>query len=402
MDKQALKLKRIQDVDLENKKVLVRVDYNVPMEGTKVMDKTRIQETLPTLRHLLDANCKTILLSHRGRPTTKARDQFSLKPLLPILKDILGVPVHFSEDFMGSSVQSVIDKAKPGEAVLLENLRFHPGEEKNDNTFAKSLAQLGEYFIQDAFGTLHRAHASTVGVPRYLPGAIGYLVQKELKFLDRVLGNPERPFLAILGGAKVSDKIGVIHRLMDRVDTLLIGGGMAYTFLAAQGVSVGKSLVEKNKISDAEKIIEEAYNRSLELLVSPDHLMVKEIKPDAEMVVSQAMAVQEGWIGVDIGLHTLELFTEKIAEAKTIFWNGPMGIFEIPAFAQGSLELAKAMAKATEEGAMTIVGGGDTLAVLAKAGVSKKMTHCSTGGGATLELMEGKTLPGLLALSQQE
>ncbi|MBI4051182.1 MAG: phosphoglycerate kinase [Elusimicrobia bacterium] len=401
MGKQALKLKRIQDAELKDKKVLVRVDYNVPLEGTTVTDQTRIQETLPTLKHLLESNCKIILLSHLGRPKGVVDDKFSLKPVVPVLKQMLKTQVHFGVDCMGPDAEKLVAKAKPGEVILLENLRFHPEEEKNDTSFAKALAGLGDYFIQDAFGALHRSHASTVGIPKYLPSAIGYLVQKELEFLDRTLGNPQRPFLALLGGAKISDKIGVIHRLLERVNTLLIGGGMTYTFLAAQGVSVGKSLVEKDKIQDAEKIIEEAYNRNVAFLVPADHVMVKEIRPGAPTLVSQAMAVQEDWIGVDIGPHTVELFSEKIAESKTIFWNGPMGIFEMEPFSHGSVEIAKILAQATEAGAVTVVGGGDTLAVLAKAGAADKMTHCSTGGGASLELLEGKVLPGLSALSQE-
>jgi phosphoglycerate kinase len=282
---------------------------------------------------------------------------------------------------------------------LCENLRFHAEEEANDPDFAKQLSKLGDMFIQDAFGALHRAHASTAGVPKNLPSAIGLLVQKELEFLDRVIGNPTRPFLAVIGGAKVSDKLGVLTKLLDRLDALVIGGGMAYTFLSAQGIAIGKSLLEKDKVKDAQSVIEKAYAKKVECLLPADHLCVREIKPDAPTTVTQAMSIPAELIGVDIGPHTVEFFTEEIGKAKTIFWNGPMGIFEIDAFAGGSLAIAKAMAEATKNGTVTIVGGGDSLNVLHKAGLADQMTHCSTGGGASLELLEGKVLPGLAALA---
>jgi 3-phosphoglycerate kinase len=288
---------------------------------------------------------------------------------------------------------------KPGGIVLLENLRFHAEEEANDAAFAKSLAKLGDVFVQDAFGALHRAHASTAGITKHLPGAIGFLVQRELEFLDRAIGHPQRPFLAIIGGAKVSDKLGVLDKLLDRVDALLIGGGMAYTFLAAQGINIGKSLLEKDQIEAAKTVIEKAYNKKVECLLPADHLAVREIRADAGVTITQAMAIPPDLIGVDIGPHTVEFFLEHIAKAQTIFWNGPMGIFEIDAFASGSVAVAKAMAEATEKGATTIVGGGDSLSVLAKTGLASKMSHCSTGGGASLELLEGKVLPGLAALA---
>ncbi|MBI4675994.1 MAG: phosphoglycerate kinase [Elusimicrobia bacterium] len=394
-----MKLKRLQDLDVKNKRIIARVDYNVPMKGGKVVDNRRIRETLPTLRHLLEAGAKVTLVSHLGRPKGKPEDKYSLKSVAPELGALLGKPVAFCEECVGPKAEAASSALGPGEVLLLENLRFHAGEESNDAQFARLLSRHGDVFVQDAFGTLHRAHASTAGIPKNLPGGIGFLVQKELEFLDRVIGNPERPFLAILGGAKVSDKIGVLHKLLERVDSLIIGGGMAYTFLHAQGVSIGKSLLEKDNVGDAQAVVEKAYAKSIQCLLPADHIAVKEIKPDAEMTVTQAMAIAPDMIGVDIGPHTLEIFTEEIAKAKTIFWNGPMGIFEMEPFAKGTLAVAKALAKATKKGATTIVGGGDSLAAVDLAKVDDQMSHCSTGGGASLELLEGKVLPGLAALA---
>jgi phosphoglycerate kinase len=398
-DKPALKLKRLQDLTVKGKRVLVRVDFNVPLKGGKVEDNARIRETVPTIKHLRDGGAKVVLISHLGRPKGKPEAKYSLKPTVGELEKLLGGKVSFAEDCVGAPAEKAVAALKAGDVLILENLRFHAGEESNDPDFAKQLSKNGDLFVQDAFGALHRAHASTAGIPKHLGGAIGFLVQKELEFLDRVIGNPGRPFLAVIGGAKVSDKLGVLTKLLDRLDALVIGGGMAYTFLAAQGISVGKSLLEKDKVKDAQGIVEKAYSKKVECLLPADHLCVREIKPDAPTTVTQAMAIPPELIGVDIGPHSIEFFTEEIRKAKTIFWNGPMGIFEIDAFAEGSLAIAKAMAEATKDGAMTIVGGGDSLAVLAKAGLQDKMTHCSTGGGASLELLEGKVLPGLAALA---
>lgn len=399
-NKTALKLRRIQDMDVRGKRVLVRVDYNVPLKDGNVSDATRIQETLPTLKHLLQAGARVVLISHLGRPKGAPEAKYSLKPVAAELEKLLGAKVAFAPDCVGPEAEEAVAKLKEGEVALLENLRFHAGEEKNDADFAKRLSKHGDLFIQDAFGALHRAHASTAGIPKTLPGAIGFLVQKELEFLDRVIGNPERPFLAILGGAKVSDKIGVIHKLLERVDTLVIGGGMAYTFMQAQGMSIGRSLLEKEKVADAQQIIEKAYNKGVECLLPADHLVVSEIKADAKAEETQGMAIPQDKIGVDIGPRSIEFFGEEIRTARTIFWNGPMGIFEMDAFAKGTMAIAEQMARATPSGATTIVGGGDSLAALNKAGVADQITHCSTGGGASLELLEGKVLPGLLALSQ--
>jgi len=398
-DKPALKVRRLQEVAVKNKRVLVRVDYNVPLKGGKVEDNARIRETIPTLKHLLEHGAKVVLIAHLGRPKGKPEPKYSLKPVVGELSKLLGVPVAFADDCIGANAEKAAAALKAGQVLLCENLRFHAGEEANDPDFAKALSRLGELFVQDAFGALHRAHASTAGIPKNLPSSIGFLVQKELEFLDRVIGNPNRPFLAIIGGAKVSDKLGVLNKLLDRVDALLIGGGMAYTFLSAQGVSIGKSLLEKDKVQQAQEIVEKAYSKKVECLLPADHVCVREIKPEAETITTQAMAIPPDLIGVDIGPHTIEFFTEQIEKSKTIFWNGPMGIFEIPAFANGSTAIAEALAKATKNGVTTIVGGGDSLSVLAKTGLADQMSHCSTGGGASLELLEGKVLPGLAALA---
>ncbi len=400
MPEQTLRLKRIQDMNVKGKRVLLRVDYNVPMKGGKIEDNARIRESLPTLNHLISAGAKIAVIAHFGRPKGKPEPKYSLKPVTEELQKLLGgASVTFVPDCVGAAAEKAVAGLKPGGVALMENLRFHAGEEGNDPEFAKQLSRLGDVFVQDAFGALHRAHASTAGLPKLLPSCIGFLVQKELEFLDRVIGNPTRPFLAVIGGAKVSDKLGVLTKLLDRLDALVIGGGMAYTFLSAQGIAIGKSLLEKDKIKEAQGVIEKAYAKKVECLLPADHLCVREIKPDAETVTTQAMAIPAELIGVDIGPHAIEFFTEEIAKAKTIFWNGPMGIFEMPAFAKGSEAVAKAMAEATKNGATTIVGGGDSLSVLAKTGLASKMSHCSTGGGASLELLEGKVLPGLAALA---
>ena len=398
-EKPALKLKRLQDLTFKGKRVLVRVDYNVPMKGAKIEDNARIRETLKTLQALIEGGAKLVLIAHLGRPKGKPDPKYTLKPAAEELAKLLKKPVAFASDCVGPEAEKAVAALKPGDVLLLENLRFHAEEEANDPVFAKALAKNGDLFIQDAFGALHRAHASTAGVTKHLPGAIGFLVQRELEFLDRAIGNPQRPFLAIIGGAKVSDKLAVLDKLLDRVDALLIGGGMAYTFLAAQGINIGKSLLEKDQIENAKKIIEKAYNKKVECLLPADHLTVREIKPDAAVAVTQAMSIPSDMIGVDIGPHAIEFFVEQIAKAKTIFWNGPMGIFEMDAFAKGSIAVAEAMAEATKNGATTIVGGGDSLSVLKKTGLASKMSHCSTGGGASLELLEGKQLPGLVALA---
>ncbi len=401
-NKTVLKLAKVQDAKLKDKNVLVRVDYNVPLKDGAIADDTRIRETMKTLKLLLDGNNRVVLMAHLGRPKGKPEPKYSLKPVVDRLAELSGTKVHFAPDCVGPEADKVVDAAKKGEIVLLENLRYHAEEEKNDDAFAKKLARHGEFFVQEAFGALHRAHASTAAIAKFLPGAIGFLVQKELEYLDHAMVSPARPFLAIIGGAKVSDKISVLYSLIEKVDTLIIGGGMAYTFLAAQNTNIGKSLLEADKVEEAKNIILKAHRNNVELLLPADHRVVTEIKPDAKVDVTQAMAVPDGWIGVDIGPRTEMLFADKIKGAKTIFWNGPVGIFETPAFASGSLVVANAMAAATRAGSTTILGGGDTLSVLKAAKVKpENISHCSTGGGASLEFVEGKQLPGLVALSQK-
>ncbi|MBI4656302.1 MAG: phosphoglycerate kinase [Elusimicrobia bacterium] len=401
-NKAILKLAKIQDAHIKGKSVLVRVDYNVPMDKGVITDDTRIKETIKTIKFLLDLDCRIVLMSHLGRPKGKQDPKYSLAPVAPCLEKLAGVKVHFALDCVGEAAKKTVASAKNKEIVLLENLRYHPEEEANDENFAAQLAKHAEFFVQDAFGAIHRAHASTSAIAKLLPGAIGFLVQKELEYLDKAMINPARPFVALIGGAKVSDKINVLYSLIDKVDTLMIGGGMAYTFLAAQHSNIGKSLLEQEKIREAREIILKAFKNNVEILLPADHVVVKEIKPDAAKETTQSMAIAEEWIGVDIGPRTELLFGEKIKSAKTIFWNGPVGIFETDAFSAGTKTVAKAMAEATKHGAVTILGGGDTVSALKKADVGvEQVSHCSTGGGASLEFMEGKMLPGLVALSQK-
>jgi len=401
-NKTVLKLAKVQDAHLKDKSVVVRVDYNVPIKDGVIKDDTRIRETLKTIKFLLDGNCKVVLMAHLGRPKGKPDAKYTLQPVAAHLEKIISVKVHFAPDCVGPEADKVVAAARNGEIVLLENLRYHAEEEKNDDAFAKLLAKHGEFFVQEAFGALHRAHASTAAIAGFLPGAIGFLVQKELEYLDKTMVSPARPFLAIIGGAKVSDKISVLYSLIEKVDTLIIGGGMAYTFLAAQNTNIGRSLLEADKVEEAKNIILKAHRNNVEMLLPADHRVVQEIKPDAKVEVTQAMAVPDGWIGVDIGPRTELLFADKIKASKTIFWNGPVGIFETPAFASGSITVANAMAQATKAGGTTILGGGDTLSVLKTAKVKpENISHCSTGGGASLEFIEGKQLPGLVALSQK-
>jgi len=402
MTRPVLKIKRVQDVGIKSGSVvLVRVDYNVPMKDGKVSDDTRIKETEKTIKYLITRDAKIVLIAHLGRPKGKVDMKYSLKPVVEVVEKIMGTKVHFSDDCIGEKRAEVIKNMKNGEIVLCENLRFHEEEEKNDENFAKELAKGCDYFVQDAFGAIHRAHASTSSITKYLPSSAGFLLQKELEYLEKIMSNPQRPFVAIIGGAKVSDKINVLYSLLDRVDVLIIGGAMAYTFLKAQDINVGKSLVEDDKVEEAKKIILKAFKNNVELLLPSDHLVVKEINPSAKTENSQSMAIPDDWIGVDIGERSIAIFSEKIMAAKTIFWNGPMGIFETPAFARGTFEIAKAIAKSTKNGALSVLGGGDTLNSIKAAGIDKEeFSHCSTGGGASLEFVEGKILPGLSALSE--
>jgi phosphoglycerate kinase len=393
----------IDDLKLKDKRVLVRVDFNVPLnERKEVADDTRIVESLPTIRKILGDGGKAILMSHLGRP--KGKDpNLSLAPVAKRLEKLLGKPVKFVDDCIGEKVEKAVSELKSGECLLLENLRFYPQEEKNDPEFAKSLAKLGEVYVNDAFGTAHRAHASTEGVTKYIKEcAAGYLMQKELKYLSMALSQPKRPFVAILGGSKISGKIDVIKNLMDKVDSLLIGGGMAFTFYKALGKEIGSSLVEADKVELAREILQEADKKKVDLELPLDFVIAFEAKEDVDTRVVDKDNIPAGWKGLDIGPKTEELFKQKIGKANTVVWNGPMGVFEIDKFAKGTMEVAKELAEITRRSAVTIVGGGDSVAALAKANLEKKMTHVSTGGGASLEFLEGKTLPGIAALTDKK
>ena len=392
----------IDDLDLKQKKVLVRVDFNVPIQNGKITDDTRIYASLPTIKKILSENGKAILISHLGRPQGK-QPEFSLKPVAQRLSQILGREVKFASDCIGPAVEQAIVEMKFGEAILLENLRFYLEEEKNDPGFAQKLASLAEIFVNDAFGTAHRAHASTVGVTQHFrQNAAGYLMQKEIHYLGLILFNPKKPFLAILGGAKLSDKISVIENLISgenvKVDCFLIGGGMAFTFIQALGGEIGDSILEKDKISTTKKIFELAKIKNIRILLPEDCAVEEE---NHNKSIHNSFAIPARARGLDIGPKTINRFSAEINSAKTIFWNGPMGVFEQDEFALGSIQMAQQLAYATSNGAVTVIGGGDTIAVVNKAKVRDKLTHISTGGGASLEFLEGKELPGIKALSDK-
>jgi phosphoglycerate kinase len=392
----------IDDLKLKDKKVLVRVDFNVPLdEKCEVTDDTRIVGSLPTIKKILQDGGKAILMSHLGRP--KGKDpKLSLAPVAKRLEKLLGKPVKFVNDCIGPEVEKAVFGLKSGECLLLENLRFYPEEEKNDPEFAKKLASLGEIYINDAFGTAHRAHASTEGVTKYFKQcAAGYLMQKELKYLGMALTNPKRPFIAILGGAKISGKIDVITNLLDKVDALLIGGGMAFTFDKALGKEIGKSLLEPDKVDLAKDILKKAREKKVNLKLPDDFVVAPEAKEEAPSKIVDKNNIPQDWQGLDIGPKTLEQFSKELDKAKTVVWNGPMGVFEVKKFASGTVKIAEELAKITAKGATTIVGGGDSAAAVTKAGLEKKLTHISTGGGASLEFLEGKTLPGVAALTDK-
>ncbi len=391
--------KTVKDIDLKGKKVFVRCDFNVPMdENQKITDNTRIEAALPTIKYLLEQNCKIILASHLGRPKGEVKPEFSLKPVAKELSKLLGQEVLMAKDVIGESAKTLAANLQEGEVMLLENVRFHREETDNDPEFAKELASMAEVFVNDAFGTAHRAHASTEGISHYLPSVSGFLIEKELKFLGDALNNPERPFVAILGGAKVSDKIGVIDSLLEKVDTLMIGGGMAYTFFKAQGYEVGNSLCEPDKCELALKLMEKAKNKGVKLMLPVDTKIGKEFKPDTESKTVAWTEIPEGWEGFDIGEKTIEMFKNELKTAKTVVWNGPLGLFEFDQFAIGTNAIAHALA---EIDATTIIGGGDSAAAVEKAGLADKMTHISTGGGASLEFLEGKKLPGIECLQDK-
>ena len=388
--------KTIRDIDLSGKKVFVRCDFNVPLdENQHITDNRRIVGALPTIQYLIEQGCKIILCSHLGRPKGEVKPEFSLAPVAKELSRLLGQEVIMAKDVIGESAKSIAASLQEGQVMLLENVRFHREETDNDPEFAKQLASFADVFVNDAFGTAHRAHASTEGIAHYLPAVSGFLIEKELKFLGDALNNPERPFVAILGGAKVSDKIGVIDSLLDKVDELMIGGGMAYTFFKAQGYGVGNSLCEPDKCDLALSLMEKAKNKGVKLLLPVDTKVGKEFKPDTESKTVAWTEIPDGWEGFDIGEKTIEMFKEELKSAKTVVWNGPLGLFEFDQFAVGTNAIAHALA---EIDATTIIGGGDSAAAVEKAGLADKMTHISTGGGASLEFLEGKKLPGIEAL----
>ncbi len=388
----------LKDLALDGKRVLIRVDFNVPIKAGKVTDTTRVQASLPTIRYVLEKNAKVILMSHLGRPDGKVAEELRMKPVAAELQKLIGRPVQTVNECVGPEAEAAVAKLKPGDILLLENLRFHPEEEKNDPAFAKALAKLGDVFVNDAFGTAHRAHASTAGVADSLPAAAGFLLEKELEALGTVMHNAQRPYWLILGGAKVSDKIKLINHLIDRVDGILIGGGMQYTFFAAQGIPIGKSPVEKDHLSTAKEILAKARQKNVEVLLPLDHVVADKFAADAQRKTTDTPGVPDNWEGVDIGPKTVAAFSKALQGAKTILWNGPVGVFEMEPFAAGTKAIAEAVVKS---GAVSVVGGGDTAAAVVKFGLADKMTHVSTGGGASLEFLEGRVLPGVAALKQR-
>ena len=388
----------IEDVDFSGKRALVRVDLNTPLAGGVVADDTRIRAVLPTIKYLMERAKSVVLVSHLGRPKGEPKPEFSLKPVAERLRELLGSDVSFCTDSLLDDYDAVGRSCESAKVTLLENIRFYPGETKNDPGLAEKLAGLGDIFVNDAFGAAHRAHASTVGVAQHLPAVAGFLMKKEIAFLSKALENPDRPFVAILGGAKVSDKIGVIQSLLDKVDTIIIGGGMAYTFMAAQGKGVGKSLLEGDRTDLCRETLEQAEKKGVKILLPVDHVVSSEFSEKGDIKVVGENDIPGDDMALDIGPETAELFSRAIMPAKTVVWNGPMGVFEMEKFAEGTIKIARAMA---EVKGTTIVGGGDSVAALERYGLKDKMTHVSTGGGASLELLEGKKLPGMEALSDR-
>lgn len=393
----------VRDLNLKGKKVLVRVDFNVPLdENLRVTDDTRIRAAIPTIEYILENYGIPILMSHLGRPKGKRVESMSLRPVASELEKWLSKRVKFVPDCVGQEVELAAKELKEGEVLLLENLRFYPGETSNSPEFAQALARLADVYVNDAFGTAHRAHASVAGIAEFFEKrAAGFLMEREIDYLMGALENPNKPFITILGGAKISDKIGVIQNLLEKVDKFLIGGGMAFTFLKSQGFGTGESLVEEDKLELAKEIIENAERKNVELLLPTDCKVAEKWAPDTESKVVPSTDIPKGWRGMDIGPETIEKFIHSLNGAKTIIWNGPMGVFEFPKFEEGTRRLALALASQTKKGATTIIGGGDTVAAVRKAGVAEEMSHISTGGGASLELLEGKTLPGIEALSEE-
>ena len=393
--------KSVEDLNVKGKKVLVRCDFNVPMnENKEITDDTRIKSAIPTIKYIVDNGGMAIVMSHLGRPKGEPKPEFSLEPIAKRFGELLDKEVIFAADDMvvGENAKDAVAKMKEGDVVLLQNTRYRKEEEKNGEDFAKELASLGDLFVNDAFGTAHRAHASNVGVSKILPSAMGYLVKKEIDFMGKAMSNPERPFVAILGGAKVSDKIEVIESLMEKVDSLIIGGGMSFTFLKSQGKEVGKSLLEEDKLDLAKSLLNKAKEKNIKMLIPVDVVAGKEFKNDTEIVTVSVDDIPEDMMGLDIGPKTEKIFAEEIKNAKTVVWNGPMGVFEMPNFASGTIAIAKAMSEAD---GMTIVGGGDSAAAVEQFGYDDKMSHISTGGGASLEFFEGKILPGIDAINEK-
>lgn len=390
--------KTMNDVDVKGKRVFVRVDFNVPMEEGKITDETRIRAAIPTIQQLVESGAKVILASHLGRPKGEVNEDMRLTAVGKRLAEIMDKPVTKLDESIGETVEQAVAKMEDGDIVLLENVRFHKGEEKNDEELAKSFANLADIYVNDAFGAAHRAHASTEGIAKHIPAVSGLLMMKELDVLGKALSNPERPFTAIIGGAKVKDKIGVIENLLDKVDNLIIGGGLSFTFSKAQGYSIGKSLLEEDKIELANSFIQKAEEKGVKLYLPIDAVVANEFSKDAETKVVDIDSIPEDWMGLDIGPKTAELYADVIENSKLIIWNGPMGVFEMDKFANGTKTVAEAMAKTN---GYTIIGGGDSAAAVEKFDVASLMNHISTGGGASLELMEGKELPGIVALNDK-
>ena len=392
----------VRDLDASGKRVFVRVDFNVPLEDGKVTDDSRIRASLPTIRHLVNQGARVILASHLGRPDGKVSDSLRLRPVAQRLSQLVGRPVPVTGDALGVGTEDAVKRLRPGEMLLLENLRFHAEEESNDPGFAKQLASYADVYVNDAFGTAHRAHASTVGVARLLPAYAGFLMEREIEMLSKLLENPERPFAAIIGGAKVSDKIKVLKHLLSKVDVLVIGGGMANTFLLAQGRSVGKSLAEPERVEDARTILAEAEKKRVKVILPVDLVVAKEVTRGTEYKTVVAAKVPASWHIADLGKQTLARIEEALADVQTVIWNGPLGVFEIPSFAHGTKQIARFLAARADGGATVIVGGGDSAAAVRQQGIADRMTHISTGGGASLEFLEGRELPGVTVLQDRD
>ena len=394
-----LNKKTVEDIDVSGKKVLVRCDFNVPLDADgNITDENRIVGALPTIEYLIKNNAKVILCSHMGRPKGEFNMKYSLAPVAKRLSEKLGKEVKLAKDVIGDSAKELVAGLKDGDVMLLENVRFHAEEEKNDPAFAKALSEFADIFVNDAFGTAHRAHASTAGVANYLPAVSGYLIKKEIDFMGKALSNPDRPFVAILGGAKVKDKIGVINNLLEKVDSIVIGGGMAYTFIKAMGGSIGKSLLDEERLDYCKEILAKAKDKGVKILLPVDNVVADDFSNDANFKVVDSMAIPDDYQGMDIGPKSIEQFKETILAAKTIVWNGPMGVFEMPNFAKGTIAVAQMVADAD---ATTIIGGGDSAAAVEQLGFADKMSHISTGGGASLEFLEGLELPGIACLEDK-